>query len=179
MSDYLGGISSVSFGSFQGANSKPLTEETKKKLEALGVDTKKIRTENEGQKRLKEIQSVQQNHQIHQAGQNQQIQEPNNQQKSGSMSQLINNVKELASDVGLTVGFSVDIEEVFKSIQAKITQLKTTRVNSVDEDSKAKAASLQNRYETLYTEYQSKKKSQNMLTGALAGLASYNMAMIK
>ncbi len=179
MSDYLSGISAVNSSSFQGAKSKPLTEETKKKLEALGVDTKNIKTEDEGQKKLKEIQSVQQNQQVQQTGQNQQIQEPNQQQQSGSMSQLIKNIKELASDAGVTVGFHFDIEEIFKNIQAKITELKTYRVNSVDEDSKAKASSLQYRYDNLYTEYQSKKKSQGMLTGSLAGLASYNMAMIK
>lgn len=176
MSDFLSGISSINSATpiqSVGAVSQPLTEETKKKLESYGIDTKDIKTENEGQKKLKEVESAQQNQQ---AGQLQQIQ-PTQQQQDGSMSLLIHNVKELASDTGVSVGYKLDIEKVLNDIKTKIQDIKNQ--NPTNEDEKAKAASFQYRYETLNNEYLRKKSSQNMLTGSLQGLAAYNMAMIK
>ncbi len=179
MSDFLSGISSINSASpvqGVGAISQPLTEETKKKLESYGIDTKDIKTENEGQKKLKEVESAQQNQQTNQTSQLQQAQ-PTQQQQDGSMSLLINNVKELASDTGVSVGYKLDIEKVLEDIKIKIQDIKNQ--NPADENEKAKAASFQYRYETLNSEYQRKKTSQNMLTGALQGLAAYNMAMLK
>lgn len=178
MSDFLSGISAINSASpiqGVGAVSQPLTEETKKKLESYGIDTKDIKTENEGQKKLKEVESAQQNQQTNQVAQLQQAQP--SQQQDGSMSLLISNVKELAADIGVPVGYKLDIEKVLEDIKTKIQDIK--KQNPTDENEKAKAASFQYRYETLNSEYLRKKSSQNMLTGALQGLAAYNMAMLK
>lgn len=183
MSDYLSGINSVNSNysmsiSSVGASQR-LTEETKKKLEALGVDTKNIRTEQEGQKKLKEVQAAQQAQQTQQSQQAQATQQQPSQQQSGSMASLISDVKDLAREVGVSVPQGAKIENVFDDIQNKITQIRLSKVNSIDKDSEAMAASYQMRYDYLYNQFQSKAQARSMITNSLNALASYNMAMIK
>lgn len=183
MTESLSGISSVSANmstqsvGYVSLSSQALTEETKKKLEALGIDTKYIRTEQEGKQKLQEIEQSQKAQQAAQQ-QNIQPQQPT-QQQDGSIATLITNIKDLAQQVGVSVGMTSNIEDVLANIKTKISDMQATKtVNSVEEDSKAKAASYQLRYETLYNEYESKKNSQNKLTSSLNAMALYNMAMM-
>lgn len=159
----INGSSSVS--STSSSSSKPLSEETRKKLEALGIDTTNIKTESEGQTKLKEAQSAQANAQ---AG----GQKPP--QGALSPEKIKEEVEALASKVGVSVGNSDKIEDIMNNISKKISEIKASA--KTDPNKLAEAESFESEYTTLSSELSQMKAAQNM-TGASA-LANYNKLML-
>ena len=163
------GSSSINTGINTGSSGTKLTEKTKKNLEKLGVDTSNIKTETEGQQKLKEVQASQ-NSQATQQGQAAQQQ----QQAGGASSQqtLMTEVKSLAASANVDVSSSDKIDDVFSKISKKITEMKAEAQN--DETKKGQASAYQAKYDELYAQYQ----KQNMLSSAMNGLANYNKAAL-
>lgn len=158
MTSAISSISSVSVASSSSASSSSaLTEDTKKKLEALGIDTSNIKTETEGQQKLKEAQAAQASAQ----------QKP---QSNTSMEIVEDNAKSLASKIGAVVGNDDKIDDIFDKISTKISDLKASAGN--DETKKSAAEAFDSEYNTLYSEYNRVLSSMKM-TGATA-LGNYN-----
>lgn len=166
-------ISAVSF-STSTVNYDALTQATKIRLEALGIDTSGIRTESEGQLKLKEVQSTT----TANKSQKKESDSEGSSKKAGSsnpsMDSIRQDVKALAADVGVRYSESDDVDDVLLAIEKKISSLAGS-VDSSNKESSGEVKAYQARYDAIYTTYKSAQASQSMLTQGLDMLASYNM----
>ena len=79
-------------------NQDKISEETKKKLEALGIDPSTVKTETEAQQKIKEAESAQANAQV----QGVQINSP--------MGEIVQDAKDLAEKIGLSILRTLNME---------------------------------------------------------------------
>lgn len=161
MTDAISSISSNASSSLSASSSSSgkLTDETKKKLEALGIDTANVKTEAEGQAKLKEAHAAQAH------------QKPKG---ASPMASIEDGAKALASEMGVSVGSKDKLTDIFDNITAKLSELKASAGD--DENKKAEVSNYENQYNTLYNEYSQMAAARNM-TGASA-LANYNKAAL-
>lgn len=159
-------VSSISSSS----SSSNLTEKTKKQLEALGIDTSKIKTEAEGQQKLKEAQASQA------AQQGQSAQGQHQQQNASQMQAITEQIQFLASKVGVSISNNDKVPDVINNISNKISEM---IVNAGQDPQKVQQATqyqdLLNVISTDYTSLISQQQtSQNQLTGGMDSMAMYN-----
>ncbi len=170
MSDSISSISaSSSASSSSSSSSSALSETTKKKLEALGIDTSNIKTETEGQTKLKQAQAAQAAQQV--AGQK--MQQP---QTGNSEDTIKSEAKSLASKMDVAVSTDDDISAILENISAKIDNLKASA--GTDEAKKKEVNDFESQYSSISEEYTTLQSKQAMLSGSLSGLASYNKASL-
>ncbi|MDD3236939.1 MAG: hypothetical protein PHV37_02435 [Candidatus Gastranaerophilales bacterium] len=153
-------VNSVSVFSNYGVYSySGLTQETKRRLEALGIDTKDIKTEAEGLRQL-------------------QIKEKEQSSKSTQYSYM-NNLREqatsLANQLGVEINQNEKMSVIFDKISQKIAQMQESQNQS--ELQKAQAATFLSKYQSLYSTYSS-QSNQNMLGQTLGFMADYNRSML-
>ena len=166
----IGSVNSAS-GTSSLSSSTALTETTKKKLEELGIDTSKIKTEAEGQQKLKEAQAAQ-GSQSAQTAQGQQ-------QQNGASSQ-IDTIKikaiELASQLGISASDKDKIEDILSTISTKLLEM--TVQAGKDPQKLKELKQYESQFEIIAGEYLNlqvqKQASQGQLTGSLDNLAMYN-----
>ena len=158
----ISGSSSVSTSS----SSSQLTDATKKKLEALGIDTAKIKTETEGLAKLKEAQASQ----ASQAAQASAAPPP----PPGGISpeDVKTEAKALAASIGVSVGQSDKINDILNKISTKISEMKASA--GTDESKKSEVEGFYAQYQAVYTDYQEIESKKSMLSNSLDALANYN-----
>lgn len=164
----INGMNSANSVSASGSSAAPLSEATKKKLEALGIDTTKIKTENEGQLKLKEAQSGQASHAVKQR-----------QQKSngGSETQaLTEQAKALAAQVGVSISSKDELPDILVKISDKLSDMVVQSAKDPQKLQQIKQyesqfASIAGEFLNLEAKIQEK---QTKLTGSMDSLASYN-----
>lgn len=160
-------VSVISSSSFANINlSQKLTEDTKNKLQALGLDPSKYITEAQGQKALIEAQAAQ----LFQA--TQAVAQPQHASHIGFVNSIRTEVEALAAQVGVPVGNRDKMIEVLGSIADKITDLKVSA--GTDSTKLAQVNDYQSKYTTISNEIAQKESSESKLSGSLQGLANYN-----
>lgn len=154
-------------------STQALTEATRLKLETLGIDTSKIKTESEGQLKLKEAQG-------NQSSQNAQNTQAKQQQNAATQVQQIDNqIKLLASQVGVQIGNNDNLNTVLNNIANRISQL---MVEAANEPQKLQQVKLfQDSFTLIISEVanlqeqqEANKKQQSQLTNSMNNMASYN-----
>lgn len=167
----ISSMSGASFSSSSTSSSTALTDATKKQLESLGIDTSQIKTEAEGQQKLKETQATQ----ASQSGQSAQGQ----QQQNGASSE-IDTIKaqatDLASQLGVSVSDNDKVEDILENISTKLTEMTVQAGN--DPQKLQELSQYESQFEMIGGEYLNlqaqKQASQGQLTGSLNNLANYN-----
>ena len=161
-------ISSVS--SFSSATSvqKKLSEETKRKLESMGIDTSSIKTEAQAQQLLKGVEKgvdVEKTDTQH---------APKFSVDNSQKAELVSDIKQLAEKVGAVISQGDKIPDMLTKISEAINQL---QVQGTESDKKIEG--YRQEYERLSSMAASLKPPappQTQLMGSLDGLASYNKA---
>lgn len=160
MTDAISSVSSTSSASSASASSSTaISDDTKKKLLALGLDPSKYTTESQAEEAITEAQAKQQ---------------PQQAQKSGSSSfaTIKTEVQELASKMGLNVGTNDKTSDILSKISDEINELQSTAGSDPTKASQANA--YQSQYTTISSELSQLEAARNM-TGATA-LGNYNKA---
>lgn len=164
MSDAIDAMSGSSGIRFQKEfkNHDAIKPETKQKLEALGIDASKIKTEKEAQKKIQEAESAQANAQVQQG------------QFHNPMGEVVQDAKKIAETIGIKVSQVEDIEKLLKEIDKQIKEFEKQVKDDKDEDRKKMISGVRGVYEQVYTEYQQAISEQKKITGNLDMLATYN-----
>lgn len=152
MTSPIGSINSASAS--KGASSgSGLSEDTKKKLKALGLDPTKYKSEAEALAAIKEALAKLQQKQAASATPQDEIQEK---------------IFSLAASLNISVSKTEKPEDILAKISSKISEMES----SEEKTSKNELSVLKSEYSNLYNEY-TKIKSANNMTGADA-MANYN-----
>ncbi|MFA7658481.1 MAG: hypothetical protein WCY19_03515 [Candidatus Gastranaerophilaceae bacterium] len=161
-------MASDSISSVNGTNSAngsststALTAATKAKLEALGINTKNITTEAQGQTLLKTAQVK-----------TEAMKKAKDSQKNSSKNSLKTEVKSLASEVGASISDNDTIDGILNKISSKISELRQSAG-----DDKVKLAEIQqyqSRFEAVSSQYSDRQAAQAQLSGSMNGLANLN-----
>ena len=152
-------------------STQALTDATKNKLEALGVDTSKIKTESEGQLKLKEAQS---------GTQSSQNTQQNQQQNNVNQIQQINEqVKLLASQVGVEINKSDNLNTVLNNISAKIQVMAVEAVQDPQKLQQVKIYQdaltlIKGEVAGLQAQKEQQEQKQQKLASSMDIMASYN-----
>jgi hypothetical protein len=160
-------ISSVSSSSVASTNnnssSTALSDDTKNKLQALGLDPSKYTTEAQAQAAITQAQAQQQSQQ-------------SGTQKSGSssFSTIKTEVQDLASKMGISVGSNDKMKDILGKISDKMSELQSTA--GTDPTKLSELNGYQSQYTSISSELSQLEASRNM-TGATA-LADYNKATL-
>ena len=165
MTDAINAINSSAVKNTSSSSSGALSEDTKKKLEALGIDTSNITKETQGKSKLKEAQAA-----AHAQGHGQKP------QSASSMQAIKTEVDALAAKMGVSVGTNDKIDDIFRNISAKISSLQSAA--GTDKTKSAEVESYQAEYASISSEYTQMQASQSMLGKSLNALASYNKAAL-
>ncbi len=115
-----------------------LSEETKAKLQALGIDPSTVSSESEAQSLIAQVEAMSKSDQAR----------PNSSDQS-----LLTKAQSLAEDVGVQYSYKDNLDELCKKISEKIEQLASQYGNdgakmSVLEDYQRELASIDSRYST-------------------------------
>lgn len=166
-------FSAMQATSISSSSSNRLSEETKKKLEALGIDTSNIKTEAEGQAKLNQVKAAQSAaaEKANQTHQNSGV--PTNVQ--------METIKSQAVELAQKLGAKVDSNEKLANIMAAISEaLKNYKVQSVNSPEKLeKYQAYQKQYDAISSSLQSmedQKSSQSKMSNSMAAMANYNIA---
>ena len=134
--------------------------ETKKKLEALGIDPKQIKTESEAQKKIKEAEAAQANMSIN-AGQN-----------TNAMQKVFTETKNLAEKIGINPNQFDDVNKLYEAMDKRI---KTAEAQTRDNpQERGIVAGVRQEYDQIYSTYLSLQNQQSKITNNLDMLATYN-----
>lgn len=159
----IGGMSAAH--SSAGGSSAPLSDATKKKLEALGIDTSKIKTESEGQQKLKEAEAAQ----ASQATQGQQS-------NAGQAQAIKDQASALAASVGVSVSKGDKISDILDHIQTKLSTMNAQA--GQDPQKVQELKQYQSEFTVIASEYASlqsqQQASKSQLTGSMDSMAAYN-----
>jgi len=150
-------------------SSQALTDTTKKQLESLGVDASKIKTEAEGQLKLKEAQSGTQSSQNTQ----------NSQQQQNQVQQINEQVKVLAAQVGVDINKNDNLNTVLNNITSKIQAMAVAAVQDPQKLQQVKqyqdALTLINgEVASVQAQQDQQEEKQQKLTSSMDYMASYN-----
>lgn len=152
----VGGSSSPSHN-IDEAGFEELTEETEAKLQEFGIDISNIDSEEEGQMTLRELEYAQSR------GNSQQL-DCQARQVSGPLDNAMQeNVKDLASKVGVSVETNDSVDDILNNISKQITELKNKAEDDPQRLSEIKG--YEESYNSLCKEYQQTQSCINM-TGA-------------
>lgn len=169
-------ISSISSSAASSSSSTTtLSSDTKKKLQVLGLDSSKYKTEAQAQEAITQAQSQTSGTQTVKGG----CASCTNCGKCGkgsttNISSIQTSAKDLASKMGVSVGTKDELPDILSKISDKISELESsagsdsTKLSDVD--------SYKKQFQTLAGKFEKISASQNM-TGASA-LASYNKAAL-
>lgn len=166
-----GQISSISSSSATSSTStsssaKKLTEETKKKLQDLGVDTTSITTEAQGQiALLQALQQAQNREQAHHSG-----------EKNEEMQSLKSAAISLASQVGVSVSSTDKLPDILSNIANAINNIQSQA--GTDQTKLEQAQGYQNQLDAINASLANmqaqKQAAQAKISGSMEGLASQN-----
>lgn len=137
-----------------------LTDETKAKLKALGVDTTNITSEAQGQIALVQAQAKKEVAHKSKTGENQ----PQEAIKSEAQS--------LASELGVTVAKGDSIDTILSNISNAISKLQADAGS--DETKLSAVKNYQAKYDSISSSYTSMQASHSKLDKSMSSLASYN-----
>jgi len=156
-------ISSIRGTNYSGGSSSkaPLTDETKSKLEALGVDTSKITTEAQGQAVLKASEKKQED-----------SKKATNPLKSNSEQSLKASAKSLADEMIIPTLEEDTTDDILERISKEINKLEQEAGN--DEVKRADIENYKIKLENISIKYSDIKTSKQKLDNSMNGLASYN-----
>lgn len=162
MTNAINSVSSLgTLGTTSGASSSKLSEDTKKKLQALGLDPTKYSCEAEAQAAITAfIQQQQQQEGTKKTGGN------------GEIKTIKSEVQSLASEMGISVGNNDKIGDIMDKINEKISELQSSAGS--DNNKLSLVNDYNNKFSAISSELDQLKAAKNM-TGATA-LANYNKA---
>lgn len=158
--------------SYSASSSQKLTEETKKKLEALGLDPSKYKTEAEGKAALVGAQTTQ----TAQAAQSMQVQGQQPPPPPASAQSIKAEVEDLAAKVGVSIGSTDKPNDILTKISDKIAELKAAA--GTDQTKLAEVQGYQGQYDTINAEITQMQASKSKISGTLNALANYNKAAL-
>lgn len=164
MSNSINAISSSSISNSGSSSSTALSEETKAKLQALGIDTKDIKTEAKGQEELKE------------AKEKQSAQKAAPAKKDNSEKTMKTEAQDLASQVNVPVGNNDTMDTILSNISTKLDELKSSA--GTDPTKLADVDNYQKQFASISSEYSQMQVSKAMISNSLQGLAAYNKAAL-
>lgn len=164
MSESIDTISmNTSASKFSINNHDKLSEETKKKLEALGIDPSTVKTETEAQQKIKEAESAQANAQV----QGVQINSP--------MAEIVQDAKDLAEKIGLSTSNIGDFEKFLEKIDKRIKEFEKEVENDKDDERRKMVDGVRGFYEDIKAEYEKFIMERDKITNDLDIIATYNM----
>lgn len=159
----INAVSSVSgagsSSSSSGASSSKLSEDTKKKLKALGLDPSQYTSEAEAQAAIQEAMAKQTG------------QKPNG---ADGFKQVEEEAKTLAAQMGISVGNNDKLNDIMDAISSKIGELQASAGS--DESKLAQVTDYSNKFSAISSELAQLQAAHNM-TGATA-LGNYNKAAL-
>lgn len=187
MTGSIGSISSIGVmqstlqNSF--ASSQKLTDETKMQLQYLGIDTKNITTEAQGQAILAQAMQAQQALQA-------QVQKSYGNGKAGSKggNSEIKTLKEQASELAEKVGITVSSSEKLSDIMSALAPVISAKVSAAGNDKTkiAQAKELESEYNSISAslanikaQHEQSKQSSQTLNTSLNNMAVLNMIFHK
>lgn len=144
--------------------SNKLSDSTKRKLQALGIDPSSVTSETQAQAL---IASAQQKQQIQQTKPN-----DNNKQVNSSESELISQAKTLASKMGVSVSSNETLSDILSSLSSKISSMSaeangdTTKIQDIKQ--------FQSELFSIQSQYSSVQQSDNNLFSAMNMTANMN-----
>ena len=146
------------------SSSSAISEDTKKKLQALGLDPSKYTSEAQAQTAITQAQAQQQSQQdgAKKSG------------GSGSFATIKTEVQDLASKMGVSVGNNDKASDILSNISDKISELQSSA--GTDPTKLSELNGYQSQYTSISSELSQLEASRNM-TGATA-LADYNKATL-
>ena len=153
-------ITSVRSSSVASSSSSALSEDTKKKLQAVGLDPAKYTSETQAQQAIKEAEEKKEGHKKAQG--------------ANPFETIKTEVQELASAMGLTVGGNDKISDIMSNISDKISELKSTAGS--DQTKLSEIDGYNSQFTTISTELAQMEAAKSM-KGATA-LANYNKAAL-
>ena len=156
-------ISAVSSNTPTSSNTAAtLSDDTKKQLQALGLDPSKYTSEAAAQQAITQAQSQQQEQGAQKSG------------GSSSFASMKSEVQDLASKMGVEVGNNDKIDDILSNISSKIDSLQANA--GTDPTKLSDVNGYQAQYSTISAELSQMQAARNM-TGASA-LANYNKAAL-
>lgn len=167
-----GGIMSINNVSNLGASysfctQNKLSDETKRKLQALGIDYTNVASEAQAQLL---IQSAQSRQQIQKTDNN------NQQTTCSSELELISRAKTLASKVGISISQNASMSDILTSLSNKITNLTTKSSETINKNNEIEQ--YRTELTTLENEYSNLTQSQNSIFSAMNISANLNKFML-
>jgi hypothetical protein len=142
-----------------------LSEETKRKLLALGIDPSTVTSESQA-KRL--IEKAQANSSVKETT------KTDNKTVSTSESEILTKAKNLAQKMGIKLSKNMSIDEILKSISDKITEM----LNTDDEGTQKIAEGYKQEFSEISNEYTPVKQNQNSMYAMLTQSANINKYML-
>lgn len=167
-----------SIGSFYvnsiSSNSNQISEETRKKLEALGIDTSNIKTEAEAKAKIEEAQMMAQASQLQPQiqGNNKSEQYSTQQKDNNSLESIKEDAKALAAQMGISLSQNGSIADYLNKILHKINE--SNSISGIEKNNNNYTKDYLNQYNNIYKKYQEIQSAQSMITGSLDQLAMYN-----
>jgi hypothetical protein len=138
-----------------------LKEETKKKLEALGIDPSSVKSETDAKIKIHQAEAAAQAN-IH-------IPKGN---EANPIQQVFTDAKDLAERVGIKSGTVQKISDLFNAIDQKISNFENGI--ELNDEEKNTTASLRQEFSDIYATYAKAQRSQARITGDMGVLAEYN-----
>jgi hypothetical protein len=142
-----------------------LSEETKRKLLALGIDPSTVTSETQAKKLIEKAQS------------NSSVKETTkaeNKTVCSSESEILTKAKILAQKIGIKLSKNMSIDEILQSISDKITEM----LNSEDKGTQETAKGYQQELSQISEEYTPVKQNQNSMYAMLTQSANINKYML-
>jgi hypothetical protein len=159
MSDKIDALSNGTIHNFK--NNTGLKPKTKQKLEALGIDASKIKTETEAQEKIKEAESAQANAPIAMT--------------SDPMREVFKDAKDLAEKIGLNVRDYPQIKDLLDAIDKRIKEFEKETEHDKEDDRKKMVAGVRSLYEDIHNDFLTAQSEQNKILSNIAMMATYNM----
>ena len=154
----------ASLGGYCISGVSTLSESTKRKLQALGIDPSSVTSEAQAQSLINAAQT------------RQQVQKANNESNSkntcSSEAELISRAKSLASKLGVSVSNNSPLTEILGSISSKINSL--SNQSSTEGYNIQKLQQFQAELYSIQNEYSTVKQSQNSMYTAMNLTANMN-----
>jgi hypothetical protein len=142
-----------------------LSEETKRKLKALGIDPTTVTSEAQAKKLIEKAEA------------NSSVKETTKTEDksvSTSESEVLTKAKNLAQKMGVKLSKNMSIDEILKSISEKISEM----LNSEDDGAQELAKGFQQEFSEISNEYTPVKQNQNSMYAMLTQSANINKYML-
>lgn len=140
-----------------------IKEETKKKLEALGIDPSTVTSEADARMKIQEAQAAQAAAIITEA----------DGVKANPIQQVFSDARDLAERIGVKTGSEQNLQSLFADINKKITSFERGAEFNI-KDEETTVSDLRNEFKDLYATYATAKQAQARITGDMGLIAEYN-----